>query len=84
MAKAMGRYVVVDAKICHGQPTFRGTRILVTDVLEQVAEGMSWTTIEEQWRGAVTQKAIAAAIRLGRQTLHHRHPESVQWRGRPS
>jgi len=41
MRKALGRYVVVDSKICHGQPTFRGTRILVSDVLEQVADGVS-------------------------------------------
>jgi hypothetical protein len=27
--KLLGRYVVADPEICHGQPTFRGTRILV-------------------------------------------------------
>ena len=42
MRKALGRYVVVDSSICHGQPTFRGTRILVKDVLEQVAGGLTW------------------------------------------
>ena len=78
MAKALGRYVVVDAKICHGQPTFRGTRILVSDVLEQVADGMPWATIEEQWRGAVTQKAIAAAVRMARQALLEHLPEGAE------
>jgi uncharacterized protein (DUF433 family) len=33
-ANTLGRYVVADPSICHGAPTFRGTRILVADVLE--------------------------------------------------
>jgi uncharacterized protein (DUF433 family) len=28
--KLLGRYIVTDPQICHGQPTFRGTRIMVT------------------------------------------------------
>ena len=62
MRKTLGRYLVVDSKICHGQPTFRGTRILVKDVLEQVAEGLSWKVIEKQWRGAVSRAAIAETL----------------------
>ena len=64
MRKKLGHYVVVDSKICHGQPTFRGTRILVNDVLEQVAEGMAWESIREQWRGAISPAAIAEAVGL--------------------
>ncbi len=72
MRKKLGRYMVVDTKICHGQATFRGTRILVQDVLEQVAQGMAWESIEEQWRGAVSRAAIAAAVRLaGKALLEH-------------
>ena len=26
--KLLGRYIVTDPQICHGQPTFRGTRIM--------------------------------------------------------
>ena len=39
--KPLGRYIVADPAISHGEPTFRGTRILVADVLEQVANGMA-------------------------------------------
>lgn len=53
--KLLGRYIVADPAICHGQPTFRGTRILVADVLEQVASGMAWEAIIEEWRGALTK-----------------------------
>ncbi len=60
----LGRNIVADPAICHGEPTFRGTRILVADVLEQVASGMAWEAIIEEWRGALTKEAIAEAIRL--------------------
>jgi uncharacterized protein (DUF433 family) len=58
----IGRFVVADPEICHGQPTFRGTRILVADVLEQVAAGVAWETIVEDWRGDVSADAIAEAV----------------------
>ena len=48
---------------------FRGTRILVADVLGQVAQGMAWETIVEEWRGAVSMDAIAEALRLAREAL---------------
>jgi uncharacterized protein (DUF433 family) len=70
MAKRMiGRFVVADPTICHGQPTFRGTRILVADVLEQVAAGVAWETIIEEWRGDVSSDAIAEAVRLASQAF---------------
>lgn len=62
--KMIGRYIVTDPEICHGKPTFRGTRIMVWQVLEQVADGMAWDAIEAEWRGRVTKSAIAEAIRL--------------------
>jgi uncharacterized protein (DUF433 family) len=65
----MGRYIVTDPEICHGKPTFRGTRILVADVLEQVADGLAWETIIEEWRGSISHEAIAEAIRLSRQAF---------------
>jgi uncharacterized protein (DUF433 family) len=61
--KMIGRYIVTDPAICHGKPTFRGTRIMVWQVLEQVANGMAWETIEEEWRGKVPKAAIAEAVR---------------------
>jgi uncharacterized protein (DUF433 family) len=69
MRKTLGRHVVIDPATCHGQPTFRGTRILVSDVLEQVASGMAWEAIIEEWRGALTKEAIAEAVRLAREAL---------------
>jgi uncharacterized protein (DUF433 family) len=72
--KLVGRYVVTDPRICHGEPTFRGTRILVADVLEQVASGMAWQAIIEEWRGSIGEEAIAEAVRLASETFRiHAH-----------
>ena len=68
-AKVLGRYIVADPDICHGKLTFRGTRIFVADVLDQVARGVAWETIVEQWGGAVKEEAIAEAVRLAREAL---------------
>lgn len=70
MAKRMiGRYIVADPAICHGEQTFRGTRILVADVMEQVAAGIAWETIMEEWRGNLSPEAISEAVRLVRNEL---------------
>lgn len=60
----LGRYIVADPKICHGKPTFRGTRIMVWQVLEQIAAGMAWESIVEEWEGSITSDAIAEAVKL--------------------
>ena len=67
--RELGRFIVTDPAICHGQLTFRGTRILVKLVLEQVAMGLSWDAIVAEWRGAVTREAIAEAVRLASEAL---------------
>jgi uncharacterized protein (DUF433 family) len=67
--RIVGRFIVSDPAICHGQPTFRGTRILVRDVLEQVASGLAWETIVEEWRGNVNSDAISEAVLLASQAF---------------
>ena len=44
--------IVVDPSICHGQACIKGTRVLVSVVLDNLAAGE-------------TQKAIAGAYRIG-------------------
>jgi len=68
-AKELGKYIVADPRICHGKPTFRGTRIFVKDVLEMVAEGMDWDTIIKQWRGSISKEAISEAILVASEVL---------------
>lgn len=63
------RHIVTDPDICHGKPTFRGTRVLVADVLEQVARGMAWETIIEEWNDSIPKDAIREAVQLASQAL---------------
>ena len=76
-AEPLGRYVVADPEIHHGEPTFHGTRIRVADVLDQVASGMAWEAIIEEWRGSLTKEAIAEAVRLARDALVSHPPQMM-------
>lgn len=42
---------------------------MVWQVLEQVANGMAWETIVEEWRGKISKEAIAEAVRLASQSF---------------
>lgn len=63
-ARLLGRYIIADPKVCYGKPTFRGTRIMVWQVLEMVSEGMAWESIVDQWDGSISKDAIAEAVQL--------------------
>jgi len=76
-AQILGRYIVADPEICHGQPTFRGTRIFVSDVLDMVAQGMAWESIIEQWHNSITQEAIAEAVKLSSEAFLRHTDEFV-------
>jgi uncharacterized protein (DUF433 family) len=56
-----GRYVVSDP--------FRGTPVMVDQVLNQVAMGMAWDAIVTEWRGSVSKEAIAEAVHLARRAF---------------
>jgi len=75
--QVFGRYVVADPRVCHGQPTFRGTRIMVSQVLEQVARGVAWESILDRWEGKVTKEAIAEAVGLSSQAFLEHAQEYV-------
>lgn len=76
--KLLGKYIVADPEICHGKPTFIGTRIMVSQVLKQVSKGMSWSKISAEWRGDVTKPAIAEAIELAHRIFEDHALEYVQ------
>lgn len=76
-SQVMGRHIVSDPKICHGKPVFRGTRVLVSDVLEQVASGMAWESIVEEWNDSITKEAIREAVELASQALLRHKDEFI-------
>ncbi len=67
----LGRQIVADSEICGGQPTFKGTRIMVWIVLEQVEDGLTWGEIAREWDGKVGDEAIAEAIAIADLVVKH-------------
>jgi uncharacterized protein (DUF433 family) len=64
----LGEYIVADPEICHGQLTFKGTRMFVKDVLYYVAKGEDWEVISREFYG-LPREAIAEAIELATEAL---------------
>ena len=78
-AQLLGRYIIADPDICHGKPTFRGTRIMVWQVLEMVAEGKAWESIVEEWGGSISKEAIAEAVQLASKSfIQHAHEHILE------
>jgi uncharacterized protein (DUF433 family) len=50
---------------------------LVADILDQVANGMAWEAIIENWRGALSHEAIAESVRLAREIMMNHQEELV-------
>ena len=74
----LGRHIVADSAICGGQPTFKGTRIMVWLVLEQIEDGLTWAQITREWDARVDDAAIAEAIAIADLVVKHEPFRSFQ------
>lgn len=54
-------YISVDPSICHGQACVKGTRVMVSVILDNLADGLSFEEITTSYP-SVTYEAIKAAI----------------------
>ena len=77
----LGQYIVTDPEICHGKPTFIGSRVMVWVVLKQVARGMSWDDIVADWDGSVSKESIAEALEIAHHTFRDHATEYVHVSG---
>jgi len=55
-------YIVIDSEICHGKPTFKGTRIMVWQILEMLEADMPIKEIITAFPVPLTEKHIKAAL----------------------
>jgi uncharacterized protein (DUF433 family) len=62
----LGRYIVADPLICHGKPTFKGTRIMVWQLFEHIALGEAPEDFLNHFPGRVSLEAVQEALELGR------------------
>ena len=56
----MNERIVIDPKVCHGQPVVRGTRTPVTVILDCLAGGDSFETIQREY--SITLDDIHACL----------------------
>lgn len=77
-------YISVDSDICHGKPCFKGTRVMVADVLELLEAGQPFAEIKSAFP-RLTRAHVQAALRFARlaveggrhvafQAVHHATP----------
>jgi uncharacterized protein (DUF433 family) len=78
----LGKHIVVDPEICHGSPTFKGTRIMVKQVLDALARGESTEELLAAWGGRLSREAIAETVRLATEALLD-HEGRLYRRARP-
>jgi len=57
-------YITVDPEIAHGQACFKGTRVLVSVVLDNLAAGLNANEIIKSYP-SLTEEFIRAAIAYG-------------------
>ena len=62
MRVKINKYIVADSEICHGKPTFNGTRVMVWQVLEMLEAGMPVEEIITSFITPLTKEHIKAAL----------------------
>jgi len=63
MRLEIGRYIVVDDEVCHGKPVFKGSRVLVSDVVELLGAGVSIEEIVRDYYPSLNEEMIREAFR---------------------
>ena len=72
----VGKYIVIDPEICHGQMTFRGTRVPVDTVLVYLAKGYSVEQLLLSWP-QISRPAIQEALYLASQSLQAQYASQL-------
>jgi uncharacterized protein (DUF433 family) len=62
--------IELNPRVCNGKPVIRGTRIPVSVILEQIAEGESWENLLAGYP-ELTREDIQAALLYARASIEH-------------
>ncbi len=73
------KYISIDPNICHGQPCFKGTRIMVYLVLELLEAGVTPEEIFRSYYRSLTLRHIQAALHYAAELM--KTGESVPFAG---
>ena len=63
--------ISIDPNVCHGKACIKGTRVMVSVILDNLAEGEPYESITSGYR--VTQEDIHAAIAYAADLAEERH-----------
>ena len=76
--REIGKYLVIDPEICHGQLTFKGTRIPVDTILALLAKGYAANQLLKSYP-ELNRLAMEEAIQLAMDALRsqYQHPIEV-------
>ncbi len=66
----MSDRIEINPRVCGGQPVIKGTRISVTTILEQLADGESWDVLLHGYP-ELTRSDIQAALEYARLSILH-------------
>ena len=73
MTGAQRDLIVRDPKVCHGQAVLKGTRVMVSGILDALAAGMSEDAILEEYP-TLTADGIRAAAAYGAELARDEYP----------
>ena len=73
MTEAQSHLIVHDPKVCHGQATLRGTRVMVSVILDNLAAGLSEDEVLAGYP-SVTREGIRAAIAYAAELARDEYP----------
>jgi len=62
--------IELNPRVCNGRPVIKGTRIPVSIILEQIAEGESWDAVIAGYP-ELKKEDIQAALLYARASLDH-------------
>lgn len=74
----INKYIVADSEICHGQPTFKGTRIMVWQIIELLGAGVSVEEILRDYFPQLNREAILSALNYASGIIHEERYASFQ------
>ncbi|RZN40087.1 MAG: DUF433 domain-containing protein [Methanophagales archaeon ANME-1-THS] len=66
------RYISADPDICHGKPVFKGTRILVSDIIELLAAEEAIEKILEEYP-SLNREMIREALEYAAEVIRGEH-----------
>jgi uncharacterized protein (DUF433 family) len=68
--------IELNPRICNGKPVIKGTRIPVSVIIEQIAEGESWDAVLAGYP-ELKKEDIQAALQYARVAIEHPEVEAV-------